>query len=893
MQEQPAVNHPTSLPEMLAEEYRSLGRVVAPPLAGSENYGLSVLYSQLHASPEGLSALCISGGGIRSATFAWGVLTALAAKGMLPRFDYLSTVSGGGYIGSWLSAWIRRAGSIDKVAARLAGTTGPTPDTSEADPVQHLREFNNYLTPRFGLGSADTWTMIAIMLRNLVLNWLVMLPLLLLIVLAPRVLVSLLQIDPPMSPDPMGGFGYVQLGLLALAGLAFSWATYFTISYLPSLGRTLNTEAQFVRNCLLPMVLCSVASLVAFWWVLDDLSRAPTVMELTGAGLFLSAVSAAFLLVGTPLQNVRAIKATSIFDLGLAILVWGMSSGAAAYALTHWLFEVVLPTTDITILTSDACFFAAFGPPMLILGLLLGIVVLVGCTSRTLTEEDREWLGRSAAYGLAFSVGWVSICALVLVVPHYLIQMESWSHATLAGAGGLSGLITALAGNSGRTAAKEASPEQIPLSDKAVALLYKLALPAFILCLIVGLTLLSNWILTATGLAKGAWYNHHLIVTEFPPTTALALTGLMLLLSWAMGRFVNVNKFSLHAMYENRLSRAYLAASVREGKPHPFTGFCSDDDMPIRDLRGQRPLHVVNMALNLVSGKRLAWQQRKATSFTVTPYHAGSLNLGYRDSAHYGGGITLGNAMTISGAAASPNMGYNSSPLVSFTMMLFNARLGSWLGNPGAAGNNTWKDEGPRSAVSSIVREALGKTDDTGPYVYLSDGGHFENLAVYEMIVRRCRSIVVLDAGCDPKYTYEDLGNALRKIRIDLSVRIEFDHDQLAALQQNKRSYAVARIIYSDVDPNAPDGRLLYIKPMMHGSEPPDVLSYRAANPAFPHESTADQWFTEAQTESYRRLGVFAMEQLCSGFAGGSVADLISHAESVQTDEAPYPVDRV
>jgi hypothetical protein len=583
----------------------------------------------------------------------------------------------------------------------------------------------------------------------------------------------------------------------------------------------------------------------------------------------------------------KSIKATSIFDLGLAILVWGMSSGAAAYALTHWLFEVVLPTTDITILTSDACFFAAFGPPMLILGLLVGIVVLVGCTSRTLTEEDREWLGRSAGYGLAFSAGWIGLCALVLVVPHYLLTLEGWSHAGLASVGGLSGLVTALAGNSGRTAAAEKSPEQTPVADKLVGLLYKLALPAFLLCLILSLTILTNWLLTTTGLAKGEWYNHHLIVIEFPPATALALTGLMLALTWAMGRFVNVNKFSLHAMYENRLSRAYLAASVQEGRPHPFTGFCSDDDMPISELRGQRPLHVVNMALNLVSGQRLAWQQRKATSFTVTPYHAGSLNLGYRDSALYGGGITLGNAMTISGAAASPNMGYNSSPLVSFTMMLFNARLGSWMGNPGPAGNQTWKDEGPRSAVSSIVREALGKTDDTGPYVYLSDGGHFENLAVYEMIVRRCRNIVVLDSGCDPKFTYEDLGNALRKIRIDLSVRIEFDKDQLAALQQKKRSHAVARIIYSDVDPNAPDGRLLYVKPMVHGSEPPDVLSYRAAHPAFPHESTADQWFTEAQTESYRRLGIFTVEQLCGGFTSGSVADLIRHAESVQIEAPP------
>lgn len=857
-----------------------LGLPIAPPMAGSESYQLSVLYNQIHAAPEGLSALCISGGGIRSATFAWGALTALAAQGLLPKFDYLSTVSGGGYIGSWLSAWIHRAGSVEKVVARLTGACGPTPDTSEADPVQHLREFNNYLTPRFGLGSADTWTVLAIMGRNLLLNWMVMLPLLLLVVLAPRVLVSLLQINPPLTPDPIANFGYIQIALLAFAGVAFSWATYFTISYLPSLGRALNTPAQFVRNCLLPMVLCSVTALIAFWWVWDDLDRVPTVWELSGAGLFLSSVSASMLLIGKPLQSVRKVRTTRVVDLGLAILIWGVSSGAAAYALTHWLFDAIVPTSEIVDSASDACFYATFGPPLLICGMLLGVVVLVGCTSRTLNEEDREWLGRSAAYALAFSVGWVGLCALVLVVPHYLIKMRLWSHAALAATGGISGLVTALAGNNRHTAATESSSEQTPPTDRTVALLYKLALPLFLLCLLVGLTLLTNWLLTASGMAKGAWYDHHLIVVEISPIVTIALTGFMLLLSWALGRFVNINKFSLHAMYENRLSRAYLAASVQEGKPHPFTGFRDCDDLPISDLRGQRPLHVVNMALNLVSSKRLAWQQRKATSFTVSPYHAGNLSLGYRDSARYGGGITLGNAMTISGAAASPNMGYNSSPLVSFTMMLFNARLGSWLGNPGVAGKDSWQDEGPRSAVTSFVREALGKTDDTGPYVNLSDGGHFENLALYEMIVRRCRHIIVLDSGCDCKFAYEDLGNALRKIRIDLSIRIEFDPRQLGPLQEKKRSCAVARIIYSDVDPNAPDGRLLYIKPMLHGSEPPDVLSYRATHQDFPHETTADQWFTEAQTESYRKLGSFTLQDLCAGFTGGSVADLISHVES-------------
>ena len=115
-------------------------------------------------------------------------------------------------------------------------------------------------------------------------------------------------------------------------------------------------------------------------------------------------------------------------------------------------------------------------------------------------------------------------------------------------------------------------------------------------------------------------------------------------------------------------------------------------------------------------------------------------------------------------------MGYHSSPALAFLMTLFNVRLGWWLGNPGLAGNDTWQRRNPRSSILPYIYEATGNTNDTYPYVYLSDGGHFENLGLYEMVLRRSHRIVVSDGGCDPKYVYEDLGNAVRKIRIDLGI---------------------------------------------------------------------------------------------------------------------------
>src|SRR5262249_36130526 len=150
-------------------------------------------------------------------------------------------------------------------------------------------------------------------------------------------------------------------------------------------------------------------------------------------------------------------------------------------------------------------------------------------------------------------------------------------------------------------------------------------------------------------------------------------------------------------------------------------------------LRSDPPaglFHVVNMALNLVGGANLAWQERKATSFTVSALHSGSAAVGYRASEHYGGARarrTPGPRAAISGAAVSPNQGYHSSPIVGLIMMLFNLRLGWWLGNPARA-EEVWRRDGPRWSFLPVLREMLGRTDDRSRWIYLSDGGHFENL---------------------------------------------------------------------------------------------------------------------------------------------------------------------
>src|SRR5262249_23011122 len=145
------------------------------------------LYEAIHALPDKRAALCLSGGGIRSATFSLGVLQGIARAGLLSRFHYLSTVSGGGYIGGWLTAWLPHAGGdVDGVANALASLDPDRKLEPEPPPVSHLREYSNYLAPRPGLLSADTWTLAGTMVRNLILVWLVLLPLLAAALAVPR-----------------------------------------------------------------------------------------------------------------------------------------------------------------------------------------------------------------------------------------------------------------------------------------------------------------------------------------------------------------------------------------------------------------------------------------------------------------------------------------------------------------------------------------------------------------------------------------------------------------------------------------------------------------------------------------------------------------------------------
>jgi len=213
------------------------------------------------------------------------------------------------------------------------------------------------------------------------------------------------------------------------------------------------------------------------------------------------------------------------------------------------------------------------------------------------------------------------------------------------------------------------------------------------------------------------------------------------------------------------------------------------------------------------------------------------------------GETRLATAMAISGAALSPEMGRLGSPITTFILTLLNIRLNRWMPNPAPSRMAGVRPFWPYY----FVKELFNKGTETDRLLNLSDGGHYENLGVYELIKRRCAIIIASDAGADPDFQFVDLANLLRKVRINMGVEIKINlkNMRLDKKKNVKTHFSVGTIKY----PDKTEGVFIYIKASMTGGEPEDLLSYRRENPTFPDESTSDQFFDEAQFESYRELG--------------------------------------
>jgi hypothetical protein len=843
----------------------------------------------LEAGDEPLVGLAFSGGGIRSATFNLGILQALARCGLLKRFHYLSTVSGGGYIGSWLSAWVFHEGRrkdvradeselpIERVQRILAQDARYEPHQ-----VTWLRNFSNYLTPRVGLLSADTLQGVATFIRNLILTQVNLALFLGAVLLLPLALMG----AAPYSVPPLASAG-VAIGL-------FLFANYYVhrgLAGKESGGETGSAQAHAFWWIVVPLTL---AALFFCNWLTTDLA---TEARRWWWGYALGAV----ILVSPAWFFARwASKQPpttpfGIYLLGLACAVLIVSLGAL---WLHSWFNSLAPGTRPWVVP-------VVGPPAVIAIYLLAVVVHIGVSGRGFSEHVREWWGRLGGLMLASALGWLALTGAPVFAPFLVL----WFGQVMAGLG-LAWIVSTVSGVIAGASSLTGKPETRPWLNRLTTLTPYVFVAGLLVALAFALHVGLERAAYELGTARlapppecgdwrtmaGSWCTYantlQSVVAGWLPWAAF---GAFLLGSLILAWRVDINLFSFHMYYRNRLTRCYLGAVNPNRDADAFTNFDDDDSPRMQDMV-QRPYHLVNTALNLTRISNLAWQERKAASCVLSPLFCGfflpvrgtrsggpkrqAQNF-YARTEDYVGGlgyVRLGAALSISGAAASPNSGYHTSQAVAFLLTVFNVRLGWWLQNPARA--DKWGKRGPRFAGSLLLKELLAFTDERSSYVYLSDGGHFDNLGLYELVRRRCRYIIASDAGMDPKFEFEDLGNAIRKCQIDLGVRIEIGVEGIRPGADGRSLFhcAVGYIHYESSPLGGETGYLLYIKPSVCGNEPTDVAQYRAAHPEFPHQPTSDQWFDESQFESYRRLGrhigetVFDCQDAVDG--GESMAEL-------------------
>ncbi|HRC84043.1 MAG TPA: hypothetical protein PK413_00380 [Thermoanaerobaculia bacterium] len=897
--------------------------------------------------------VALSGGGIRSATFCLGVFQALARRKLLRRMDFLSTVSGGGYFGSFFTAFFARQaidgqkvagpGDVEEV---LLGQRCPRR-------LRYLRENGRYLSPS---GSGDLLLGGAVLLRNWVAIHLVLLTSLLAGFLAAQaVRFSLPQAWLGWISNLDNGWIWwspwmvVPLAIFLLVAFPAGWA-YWAITPRRSPGRWEGIH---------PLV--GVGLVTAAGYLLAR-SRAAGTELATGGPVHWDFVGHAGLLLG-----------------GLTVLYWALAMlfagrrletpadrDAARRSWLSQLLKTALVATAGTLvfalidsLGQTLYYLAASRDPMLgsnwgklATGLTAAVTGIAAFGRRIVvlfSKGDRD-SRPSLPLNLFATVAAVLLLGLVLVGVATLSHGLAWNFQPPS-AKFLPGRL------------QEPRPADSP--DTAAPL--KLTLTGGKLELPQGVDGPSpegqkaSVELDFEG-QRAVAPRHAEAAPSFEPRRSRPLwwgLGLATLLALLFGQtYPFLNRSSQHALYAARLTRAYLGASNpgRRGD-EPLSRVVQGDDLSLPQYFADGPatggpLHLINVTLNeTVDGRsNIQQQDRKGSGLAIGP---AGMSLGVRHHLEVdwtdGGGpragaqfgaseegfqvfaqpvgplrseaLTLGQWVAISGAAFSTGTGFRTSLGLSLLAGIGNVRLGYWWRH----GNR----RPPRpllerlcywlgSVQTYLANEFLARFPGTarGRW-YLSDGGHFENMGGYELVRRRLPRMVVLDAEADADYTFDGLANLVRKARIDFGAEIRFlsaaelddafgkasagDRSSLRAcfgtledLRRGTRSEegsgavtdpdprrlslahaALAEVIYEDEAParGTPAEQLvegtghwlLYLKPTLCGREPSDVLEYHRQHPAFPHESTGDQFFDEAQWESYRKLGEFIGEELFGG----------------------------
>ncbi|MFV8817347.1 hypothetical protein [Haliea sp. E17] len=707
--------------------------------------------------------LAISGGGIRSASFAIGVIQALnnpglfgAKPSLFAKLRYQSSVSGGGYTGAALSWYQRRFGLFP--FGNLDTFSGSQNSRDRENQIlSYLRQHGKYLTPH-ELGFAS---LIATVFSSVVHS-----------LLAYTLL-----------------FAVVFLGVVVFA----DFGPVARLLELPWLGEVFG----YFHTLLLAL--------------------------LGGAGEAVDQSDGMALVLALRAHVVLLFIALAIFSLVgyfLLLLVYAFSSQFRKFFTRHYAYRI----------------------------------------------RVQFWYGRALLLAVASL-----FLATIPVIAHHLIGMRiGVEDHFLLGASTGSGLLSAIMSFNQLRRSASGKPDSGVVNAAFTALV----------------SLLLILLLLVTSYALGEILYRH--------GSSLSLL-LFFLVTLVICVTVNVNQISPHKLYRDRLMETFLKdPEVPPDAPLARIGGMANEVLltDLRDTPHWSPYHLVNCNIILDNAFHPKYRGRLGDSFLLSSRFCGSDATRYVTTDQFiDGQMTLATAMAISGAATNPNagvagLGASTTSPVAFLMTFLGLRLGFWVLNP-----TSWM--GGMSAVMRPNYLWPGLPSLLNVFVHsersamleLSDGGHFDNSGLYELVRRRLAVIILADGSADPDAKFEDFGNALERIRVDFGVTVRFRDERLdlTAMQPGssrgeagqtafdqrfnlaERGFAIGDIVYPDL-PDTPGfvGKLVYIKAVLTRGLPEDLYAYKCAHADFPNHPTVDQFFDERQFESYRELGYQLARQCVS-----------------------------
>lgn len=453
-------------------------------------------------------------------------------------------------------------------------------------------------------------------------------------------------------------------------------------------------------------------------------------------------------------------------------------------------------------------------------------------------------------------IQYVLVFSAVILLVATVAELTEYLEGQLSTTGGLSAISGALLAWFSQKSSKTSLLKIIPMS---------LLVYIGVLLMFIGLFVLSDLFANV--------FRHHINYTINGVQIGFFLNlALVAIVVWS-AHLLPINKVSIHRYYRDRLMETFdpdVCEILNNKSAHVALKANSTtlyDCLPDED--NDMPYHIINSNIILVESKVAKFRSRGGDNFILSPLYSGSNATGWLHSSQFAdNSITLPTAVAISGAAANSDSGIagegpTMNPFLSALMSIFNLRLGYWTVNPDMQIQPD-QDTNPNFLVPGF-RGVFGrdKLNEEANFIQLSDGGHFENLGVYELLRRHCRLIVCCDAEEDKDFVFGSLSNIIEKARVDFGVKIEISAEDLETLKYKqkkngkikfaKQGYLVADIIYPHDEPS---GKLVYIKTTLPDNLPADVMGYKKTHKSFPDETTADQFFDEKQMEAYRMLGM-------------------------------------